>query len=77
MRPTTRRGEGAAASARRELIQRYGGAAYRYLLGALKSPEAAEELLQDFSLRFIRGDFRRADPCGAGSATSSRPRSPT
>ena len=54
--------EGAAASARRELMRRYGGAAYRYLLGALKSPEAAEELLQDFSLRFIRGDFRRADP---------------
>lgn len=51
-----------ARLARSQLMGRYGGAAYRYLLGALRSPEAAEELFQEFSLRFIRGDFRRADP---------------
>src|SRR5262245_9673578 len=55
-------GEEAAATARRELLRRYGGAAYRYLLGALRDRDAAEELSQEFALRFIRGDFRRADP---------------
>lgn len=54
--------EDAARSARSELMQRYGGAAYRYLLGALSDPDAAEELAQEFALRFVRGDFHRADP---------------
>jgi RNA polymerase sigma-70 factor (ECF subfamily) len=52
----------AAADAQRLLLQRYWGAAYRYLLGALRDEEAALELLQEFALRFLRGDFRRADP---------------
>jgi RNA polymerase sigma-70 factor (ECF subfamily) len=50
-----------ASPACRELMLRYGGAVYRYLLGALHNPEAAGELAQEFALRFIRGDFRRAD----------------
>jgi RNA polymerase sigma-70 factor (ECF subfamily) len=50
------------ASAQQALIQRYGRAVYRYLLGALRNPEAAEDLSQEFALRFIRGDFRGADP---------------
>jgi len=44
------------------LMLRYGGAIHRYLLAALRDPEAAEELDQEFALRFLRGDFHRADP---------------
>lgn len=44
------------------LLERYRGAIFRYLLGAIKDAEAAEELAQEFALRFVRGDFRRADP---------------
>jgi RNA polymerase sigma-70 factor (ECF subfamily) len=51
-----------AAAAQRDLLDRYGLAVYRYLLGALRDPHAAEELAQEFALRFLRGDLRRADP---------------
>lgn len=44
------------------LIDRYAGAIHRYLLGAVRDPELAAELDQEFALRFIRGDFHRADP---------------
>jgi RNA polymerase sigma-70 factor (ECF subfamily) len=44
------------------LLERYNGAVYRYLLGALHDPHAADDLSQEFSLRFVRGDFRNADP---------------
>jgi RNA polymerase sigma-70 factor (ECF subfamily) len=44
------------------LMARYGGAVYRYLLAALRDLDAADELAQEFALRFLRGDFRRADP---------------
>ena len=44
------------------LLERYGGAAYRYLLGAVRDPDVADDLAQEFALRFLRGDFRRADP---------------
>jgi RNA polymerase sigma-70 factor (ECF subfamily) len=50
---------------RHALLDRYGGAAYRYLHGALRNPSAAEELYQEFALRLLRGDFHRASPqCG-------------
>ena len=52
----------AAAAAQCQFVQRYCGAVYRYLLGALRNEDAAEELFQEFALRFVRGDFRRADP---------------
>ncbi len=56
-------GSGAAVDrAKQELMERYSGAVYRYLLGALRDPHAADDLFQDFSLRFLRGDFRNADP---------------
>jgi RNA polymerase sigma-70 factor (ECF subfamily) len=51
-----------AAAAQRELLLRYYGAAYRYLLGTVRDPAAAEDLTQEFAVRFLRGDFRRADP---------------
>jgi RNA polymerase sigma-70 factor (ECF subfamily) len=50
------------ATAQRLLIQRYSGAVYRYLRGALHDEEVALELFQEFVLRFLRGDFHRADP---------------
>jgi RNA polymerase sigma factor (sigma-70 family) len=52
----------AAAAAQGRLLQRYGGAVGRYLLGAVRDPDAAGELAQEFALRFVRGDFHRADP---------------
>jgi RNA polymerase sigma-70 factor (ECF subfamily) len=56
-------GEGEAASpALRELLLRYYGAVYRYLLGMLRDPDAADELAQEFAVRFMRGDFKQADP---------------
>src|SRR5262249_37518747 len=55
-------GAEAATTAQLRLLEQYGGAVYRYLLGALRRPEAAEELSQEFALSFIRGDFRGADP---------------
>jgi RNA polymerase sigma-70 factor (ECF subfamily) len=51
-----------ATAAQGVLLQRYAGAVYRYLLGAVRDPDAAGELAQEFALRFLRGDFRRADP---------------
>jgi len=44
------------------LIQRYQGAAYRYLLGALRNSDAADDLFQEFAVRVLQGSFRRADP---------------
>jgi RNA polymerase sigma-70 factor (ECF subfamily) len=51
----------AAGAAQRLLLERYAGAAYRYLLAAAGG-DAADDLFQEFALRFLRGDFRRADP---------------
>jgi len=50
------------SSAISQLMCRYAGAVHRYLLKALKDPEAAAELDQEFAVRFLRGDFRRCDP---------------
>ena len=44
------------------LLARYSGATYRYLLGAVRDPDVADELAQEFALRFVRGDFHRANP---------------
>src|SRR5262245_57356739 len=51
-----------AAAAGRQLLQRYTKAKRRYLLGALRDADAADELTQEFALRFMRGDLHRADP---------------
>src|SRR5437016_3036514 len=48
--------------AQQQFLERYSGATYRYLLGAVHDPEVATELCQEFALRFVRGDFRRASP---------------
>jgi RNA polymerase sigma factor (sigma-70 family) len=44
------------------LLQRYQGAIYRYLLGAVRDADAADELFQEFALRCLQGAFRGADP---------------
>ena len=56
-------GEGEAAiRARQQLVLRYYGAVYRYLLGMLRDPAAAEDMTQEFSVRLLRGDFKHFDP---------------
>ena len=50
-----------AARARRDLVERYQGAAFRYLLGALRDVDAAEEVFQEFALRVVVGRFSGAD----------------
>src|SRR5262245_50273843 len=52
----------AAQAARQALVQRYRGAVYRYRLGAVRDEGVAKELAQEFAVRFLHGDFRRADP---------------
>jgi RNA polymerase sigma-70 factor (ECF subfamily) len=56
-----REDEGADA-ALRALMQRYGGAVRRYLLASLRDVDAAEDLAQEFAVRFLAGGFRNADP---------------
>jgi RNA polymerase sigma-70 factor (ECF subfamily) len=51
-----------AQRAQEALIRRYSGAIYRYLLGAVRDPNVADDLAQEFALRLVRGDFKRADP---------------
>jgi RNA polymerase sigma-70 factor (ECF subfamily) len=51
-----------ANSARGHLLLRYSSAVYRYLLGAVRDPDVASDLCQDFAVRFLRGDFHRVAP---------------
>lgn len=52
----------AVQDAQQQLLDRYGNAVRRYLLGALRNPDAADDVFQEFAVRFVRGDFRNADP---------------
>jgi RNA polymerase sigma factor (sigma-70 family) len=52
----------AVGAAQQQLMQRYRGAVYRYLLAAVRDADAAEDLAQEFALRFIQGKLRRANP---------------
>src|SRR5262245_54411461 len=54
--------EAGAVAARDRLIQRYRGAVYRYLLGAVRDADVAGDLCQEFILRFLRRDFRNVHP---------------
>jgi RNA polymerase sigma-70 factor (ECF subfamily) len=54
--------EEAMRTARQRLLERYGGAVRRYLAGAVRERDAGDELFQEFALRFLRGDFRNANP---------------
>jgi RNA polymerase sigma-70 factor (ECF subfamily) len=44
------------------LVRRYRGAAHRYLLAVVGDRDVADDLTQEFVLRFLRGKFRGADP---------------
>ena len=52
----------AAERVRNELLMRYYGAVHDYLLGMLHDATEADELTQEFAVRFLRGDFCGADP---------------
>jgi RNA polymerase sigma-70 factor (ECF subfamily) len=54
--------------AQQQLLDRYGGAVRRYALSALRSEDAADDVLQEFSLKFLRGDFANANPSAGDSA---------
>jgi RNA polymerase sigma-70 factor (ECF subfamily) len=50
------------ADARNRILMRYASCVRKYILGATKNPDVAEDLSQEFALRFVRGDYKRADP---------------
>jgi DNA-directed RNA polymerase specialized sigma24 family protein len=54
--------EVAAQAAQAAVLERYCGAIYRYVLRVLGDPDLADEACQEFAYRFVRGDFRHADP---------------
>lgn len=55
-------GEAQLAQAQEALLQRYTGAIYRYLVAVMRDPNAADEVFQEFAVKFLRGAFRNADP---------------
>jgi RNA polymerase sigma-70 factor (ECF subfamily) len=52
----------AASPARQQLLERYGGAVYRYLRRVLHDGDAADEVYQEFAVHLLHGDLRGADP---------------
>jgi RNA polymerase sigma-70 factor (ECF subfamily) len=52
----------AVQHAQQSLLDRYGGAVRRYALAALRDEDAADEVFQEFALKFVRGDFGQVDP---------------
>jgi len=51
-----------ARRAQERLLQRYSVAVFQYLSAAVRDPHVAQDLFQEFALRFVRGDFWRASP---------------
>ena len=49
-------------SAQKELLEQYGSAIRRYLLGATRDPQLADELFQEFAFRFLQGQYASANP---------------
>ncbi|MDA1012828.1 MAG: sigma factor [Planctomycetota bacterium] len=47
---------------RNAVLGHYIGPVFRYLLGAVRHEETAEDLSHEFALRLLRGDFRKASP---------------
>jgi RNA polymerase sigma-70 factor (ECF subfamily) len=50
-----------AGRALQQLLERYAGAVYRYLLSLVRDPDIADELFQEFALRLVRGSFKQVD----------------
>ena len=51
-----------ARAAQSEIVDRYSGAVYRYLGAVLGNRDAADEVFQEFALKFVQGGFRHANP---------------
>lgn len=49
-------------AARRQLLEMYSAPVYRYLLGAVRDPNIAQDLYQEFALKFVQGNYRKAHP---------------
>ncbi len=49
-------------TAQQQLLDIYGGAIKRYLLASLRDADLADELFQQFALKFVKGEFRNVDP---------------
>jgi RNA polymerase sigma-70 factor (ECF subfamily) len=49
-------------SAQQQLAERYCGAVYRYLRALVRDADVADDLAQEFAVRFLRGQFHSADP---------------
>lgn len=52
----------AATTAQHALLVRYGDAVCRYLLAAVRDESVADDLSQEFAVRWLSGEFRNADP---------------
>lgn len=53
---------GGVEIAREKILDQYFSCVKKYILGATYDPELAEDLAQEFAVRFVRGDFRNVDP---------------
>ena len=54
--------EEVSRNAQRQLLEQYGNAIQRYLNTRLRDPAAADDVYQDFAIKFVRGDFHNASP---------------
>ena len=54
--------EEVSRKAQRQLLEQYGDAIKRYLNTRLRDPAAADDVYQDFAVKFVRGDFQKASP---------------
>ncbi|MEZ6031933.1 MAG: hypothetical protein R3C17_02495 [Planctomycetaceae bacterium] len=48
-------------SAKQQMLDRYGAAIKRYLLGATRNEDITDELFQEFAVRFLTGQYSTAD----------------
>lgn len=49
-------------AAQEQILERYGGAVRRYLQGAVRDADLADDMYQDFAFQFLQGGLRGADP---------------
>ncbi len=51
-----------ARAAQSRLVERYRPAVLSYLRAAVRDPDQADDLFQEFAVRLVRGDFRHVSP---------------